>query len=410
MAPTGGPAWFDQLREAARAAQAQVPVPSAREEVWRYTPIDDLELGRYRLPEAGETMPVSTGIAALVTINLLDGRVVGIESSPADLTGLTVTTATTGAQGLSEVPVPADDDHLLRYHHGYAHDAVVLEVARGASIDGPIVLHHVATAAPHSVSLPWLSISLGEGSSCQVVEVYDGGGSDVLTLPVTEVSIAAGAHLRHVALQRTEIGTWHLARQLAQVERDGTFESFSVGLGASFDRVRTDVAVVGRGASSRLRSVYLGTEDQLHDVRTIQDHQAGHSTSDLLCKGAVADRARSVYTGTIRIRNGAIRSDAVQNNHNLVLGDGAQAESVPNLDILENDVRCAHGSTVGPVDEEQRYYLESRGIAPEVAERLLVAGFFEDVLDQLPIPAVRALVHAELAQRLATISIGGAHA
>ena len=196
---------------------------------------------------------------------------------------------------------------------------------------------------------------------------------------------------------------------MAQVERDGTFESFSVGLGASFDRVRTDVAVVGRGASSRLRSVYLGTEDQLHDVRTIQDHQAGHSTSDLLCKGAVADQARSVYTGTIRIRNGAIRSDAVQNNHNLVLGDGAQAESVPNLDILENDVRCAHGSTVGPVDEDQRYYLESRGIEPEVAERLLVAGFFEDVLDQLPIPGVRALVHAELAQRLATITIGGVH-
>jgi Fe-S cluster assembly protein SufD len=166
------------------------------------------------------------------------------------------------------------------------------------------------------------------------------------------------------------------------------------------------VAVTGRGGSSTLRNLYLGTGDQVHDVRTLQDHVADHTTSDLLCKGAVADSARSIFTGTIRIRNGAVRSDAAQTNHNLVLGEHAQADSVPNLDILENDVRCAHGSTVGPVDEDQRYYLESRGIEPAVAERLLISGFFADAVEQLPVEEVRGLVTEALVRRLATLTEG----
>ena len=131
-------------------------------------------------------------------------------------------------------------------------------------------------------------------------------------------------------------------------------------------------------------SAYLGDGTQVHDVRTLQDHAAPRTTSDLLCQGAVAGRSRSVYSGLIRVRRGAVRSDARQTNHNLVLDEGAHADSVPNLDILENDVRCSHASTVGPVDEDQRYYIESRGVAPEVAEGLIVLGFFDAIVDRGP--------------------------
>ena len=112
----------------------------------------------------------------------------------------------------------------------------------------------------------------------------------------------------------------------------------------------------------------------MHDIRTLQDHVAPRTTSELLCQGAVAGTSRSVYSGLIRVHRGAVRSDARQTNHNLVLDEGAHADSVPNLDILENDVRCSHASTVGPVDEDQRYYIESRGVAPEMAEGLIVRG------------------------------------
>ena len=135
------------------------------------------------------------------------------------------------------------------------------------------------------------------------------------------------------------------------------------------------------------------------DFRTLQDHRAPRTSSDLLFMGAVADTSHSVYSGLIRVRRGAVKSDAMQTNHNLVLDEGAHADSVPNLDIEENDVKCSHGSTVGPVDEDQRYYLESRGIEPERAEQLIVAGFFDSIADQIPLPGARELVGQALAER-----------
>ncbi len=136
------------------------------------------------------------------------------------------------------------------------------------------------------------------------------------------------------------------------------------GGGATYARLRTDAVLAGDKGSSELRAAYLGRGDEMLDFRTLQDHAAPRTRSDLLFKGAVTDRAHSVYSGLVRVRRGAVKADAMQTNHNLVLDEGAHADSVPNLDIEENDVRCSHASTVGPVDEEQRYYLESRGIPP----------------------------------------------
>ena len=163
--------------------------------------------------------------------------------------------------------------------------------------------------------------------------------------------------------------------------------------------VRTCVSTAGT-ARSEILSAYLGDGSQVHDIRTLQDHAAPRTTSELLCQGAVAGRSRSVYSGLIRVHRGAVRSDARQTNHNLVLDEGAHADSVPNLDILENDVTCSHASTVGPVDEDQRYYIESRGVVPEVAEGLIVRGFFDAIVDRGPVPEVTALLQGEVHRRL----------
>jgi Fe-S cluster assembly protein SufD len=173
-----------------------------------------------------------------------------------------------------------------------------------------------------------------------------------------------------------------------------------VGLGAAYDRIRADVAVEGRDARSEILSTYLGDGNQVHDVRTLQDHVAARTASELLCQGAVAGHSRSVYSGLIRVHRGAVRSDARQTNHNLVLDEGAHADSVPNLDILENDVVCSHASTVGPIDEDQRYYIESRGVSPEVAEGLIVRGFFDAIIDRGPVPEATPLLQREVHHRL----------
>jgi Fe-S cluster assembly protein SufD len=139
----------------------------------------------------------------------------------------------------------------------------------------------------------------------------------------------------------------------------------------------------------------------MHDIRTLQDHVAPGTTSNLLFKGAVEGLAQSVYTGLIHIGKQAAGVNAFQTNRNVKLSDGAWAHSDPNLEIENNDVRCSHASTVGPVDEEQAFYLESRGIPPTVAERLIVMGFFDEVLDRLPVPGAVRLLRDEVARKLA---------
>ncbi len=397
-----GPAWLQELRQRAATQVETLPMPSATEELWRYSPINDLDLGHFHAvvaPARGtatEALLAQLEATPACVISLIDGHVVGVDVSNLSAQ-VTVTTQVTDSTVVTPL-ASAAPSRLDALHDLYSPQPIVIDISPHANVEGPIVI--VSELVEHKgLTTPWVHVRLGVGAQAEVAELVIGGG-DTLTLSTTELTVADGAHLRHVAVQLADSSAWHLAHQLATVGRDATLESFSVGLGAAYDRVHTEVTITSPGGTSRLRSLYLGTDHQVHDVRTVQDHAAPHTNSDLLCKGAVADSSTSVFTGTIAVRNGAVRSDAVQNNHNLVLGEHASAESVPNLDIHENDVRCAHGSTVGPVDEEQRYYLESRGIAPHVAERLLVSGFFDDALDALPVESVANLVRATLKAKL----------
>ena len=176
-----------------------------------------------------------------------------------------------------------------------------------------------------------------------------------------------------------------------------------VGFGGDYTRLRTDCRLVGRGATGDLAAAYFGDGDQTLDYRTFQDHVAPDTTSNLLFKGAVSDRSRSVYTGLIRVGKDARGTNAFQTNRNLKLSEDAWAESIPNLVIENNDVHCSHASAVGPIDEEQRFYLESRGVPTVVAERLVVAGFFAEVLDQLPDSGLRSRLDGEVAAKLQAV-------
>ena len=193
------------------------------------------------------------------------------------------------------------------------------------------------------------------------------------------------ARVSYLGVNELDDAAWQIGHQQAVGDRDSTITLATVALGGHYARVRTEARVAGPGGSTRQIALYFAGGEQMHDFRTIQDHDAPHTTSDLLFKGAVQDSARSVYTGLIKIRPHARGTSAFQTNRNLTLSEGAWAESVPNLEIETNDVKCSHASTVGPIDPEQRFYLESRGIPTPVAERLVVLGFFDEVLDQLPV-------------------------
>jgi Fe-S cluster assembly protein SufD len=251
-------------------------------------------------------------------------------------------------------------------------------------------------------------VDLGTSAEAGLIELYvtppgpdrTGEAPGALVVPVTELDLADDARLDYAALQILGPGCWQVALQASRLGRDATLRSFTAGLGGRYARVRTDSDLTGPGGRTSLLAAYLGTGNQVHDFRTLQDHHAPRTESELLFKGAVADSAHSVYSGLIRMRHGARGADARQTNHNLVLSEGAHADSVPNLDILENDVRCSHASTVGPIDEDQRYYLESRGIEPEVAERLVVLGFFSDLAGRSPFAGVAGWVDEQVVTRL----------
>jgi Fe-S cluster assembly protein SufD len=296
-------------------------------------------------------------------------------------------------------------DALVRLNDAYHPDAVLLDVPDGVTVPLPFLIVHWCDQNS-SAAFPRAAIRLGANAAASVVEVYASpeGSGHFLVVPVTELAAGNGAQLSYVSLQNLNDEAWSVARVAASGAQDATLRMFTIGLGGAYDRIRADVCAAGKGAHSEILSAYLGNGTQVHDVRTLQDHAAPRTNSELLCQGAVAGTSRSVYSGLIRVHRGAVRTDARQTNHNLVLDEGAHADSVPNLDILENDVKCSHASTVGPIDEDQRYYIESRGVSPDVAEGLIVRGFFDAIIDRGPIPAVTPLlqqaVHARLDRAL----------
>ena len=279
-------------------------------------------------------------------------------------------------------------------------EPIVVRVARGATVEAPIVIAHWSDT-PNLATFPRLVVVAADDSQAEVIDYHASAeGVPMLTVPVTELSVGHAARLGYLNAQNLGLATWQVGSQVSTVESDATLTSVCAAFGGDYARLRTDCRLVGRGATGRLRAVYFGEADQMLDFRTFQDHAAPDTTSNLLFKGAVGGHSRSVYTGLIRVRKNAHGTNAFQTNRNIKLSDGAWAESVPNLEIENNDVRCSHASTVGPIDEDQRFYLESRGVPTPIAERLVVTGFFDQVLSKLSVAgaadALRTLVAGKL--------------
>jgi Fe-S cluster assembly protein SufD len=322
--------------------------------------------------------------------------------------GVGVRDASRDGEPAPKVAVEPSDDAFVDLNLAFAPQPVEVEIAAGTAVGAPIVVRH-SIEGSDLLAAPQLSVTAGRGSHAVVIEVFE-SDADVtaLSVPLTRLRVEQGAHLTYLTVQQLGQGTWQLANQISSVAQDATLVSTSAVLGGDYARLRTDCRLEGRGASGDLLSAYFGEGSQHLDFRTFQDHRAPDTTSNLLFKGAVGGRSRSVYTGLIRVRKDARGTNAFQTNRNLKLSDHAWAESVPNLEIENNDVRCSHASTVGPIDDEQRFYLESRGVPPGVAERLVVAGFFDEVLSQIPVAGLREHIRAEIGAKLDRAAAEGA--
>ena len=265
----------------------------------------------------------------------------------------------------------------------------------------PIRLLHGLDAAGR-LAAPRSVIVLGQQARATIVEEQSSAAADGLAFHLggTEVFLGEESKLVFATLQEWGGNVYHYSNQRARIERGAELQWIQTVLGGRMVKTNSYFDLAGPGASAYVHGFMFGDERQHFHLHTLQRHLADHCTSDLLIKGCLKGRARSIYQGLIQVSEGAQRTDAYQANRNLLLSDTARADSIPGLEILANDVRCTHGATIGHVDPEQMYYLMARGLPPAEAQRLIVEGFFAPVLDRIPLEPVREQLRAVIERKI----------
>ncbi|OFW71758.1 MAG: Fe-S cluster assembly protein SufD [Actinobacteria bacterium RBG_16_68_12] len=374
-----------------------LPLPTTKDEHWRFTDLAGFDPDAWAANGAAE-------IAAPPSLLELDAAGVAYVGE----SGVEIERAPGG--GRFE---PLPEDHELLYslvgwdEKFAAHNAamwkhgLLVHVPRGVVVEEPFYVR-IANGVEGG-SLFWRLLVVAEPESrFAVVEEYASSSRELTSYSnaAVEIIVRDGAKVEYVSVQNLSRGTWHFASHHARVERDAELDWVAGGFGSAKGKVRIQNDLAGPGATSRVTGAYFADGTQHLDYDTFQEHIAPHTTSDFAFKGALRDEARAVWRGMIRVEEGAQKTNAYQENRNLLLSKTAHADSIPGLEILANDVRCTHGATLGQVDREQLFYLMSRGLPHAEAERLIVRGFFQDVLDRVELEPVRDALAAALDARI----------
>ncbi|MFP4623267.1 MAG: Fe-S cluster assembly protein SufD [Gemmatimonadota bacterium] len=400
----GQPDWLRSRRQEAWEAFERLPLPTRKLEEWRYTDVAQLSLDAVRLAGPGPTGDVPAEARALLegkdaaaTVLVVGRDVVEVEVDPG--------AAGQGVVVMDLASAAAEYPELVREHLGtaVAMDQDKLAALNGAAWSAGVFVHvpaHVRLEKPIRVArwlpesgvavFPRTLIVASRHSHVSYVDEFASPDFDEPTasLGAVEVIAAEGADVQYVAMQQWGEGVRHLSIQRTLAQRDANLDTLVVNLGATVARVDLNARLEGPGARSDMLGLYFARGDQHFDHVTRQDHVSAQANSDLLYKGALYDRSKTVFRGVIRVFPGAQQTDAYQTNRNLLLSKDAETVSLPNLEIEADDVKCSHGATVGQLDEEELFYLQSRGLDQRAAERLVIFGFFGEVLDRLPLPGV----------------------
>jgi Fe-S cluster assembly protein SufD len=409
------------LRDLAFDQFCAMPVPSPETEEWRYTDLRELDLSAFahlgEEPRAASLDDVSHEIlAAAGEVGGRSGLAIQ-HNSTVVIANLDPALHREGVRFESIEDAVRDHPELIE---PYLHEAVPTVRTRFTALHGAFRTGGTFVYVPPGVRVelplqtltyvdrdglavfPHTVVVAGEGSEITYIDRYASPDlGRVLSDAVVEIYAGANARIRYVSQQEWGSGVTHLAVQRALIGRDATIRSLGVAFGASLSRAEVESVLTGDGGSSEMLGVYFAHGDQHFDHRSIQDHVGSQTSSDLLYKGALRDRSRTIYSGTVTIRAGAHKCNAYQTNRNVLLSDQAKADSIPNLEILSNDpVRCGHAASVGPVDDDTLFYIQSRGIPLEEAQRLVVLGFFQEVLDRVTIPEIRLGLERAIARRL----------
>ncbi len=417
--PGANLAWLTELRESGMNQFRRHGLPSPRLEAWKYTNLRALRSIAFRPPVAsepalalGEAPSLLPRDGAVRRLVFVEGRFSAALSRIGELPpGVSIEPLAKairrdpgGLQGyLGRIAHPVGQP-LLALNTALMEDGFVLRVGRGAVLSEPVEVVFVGgLSGEATVFHPRLLMMMEADSRAVVIEYHVGlGDGTYFTNPASEIRLAEGARLDHLKVQEEGPEAYHLATNHVWLDRQATYVSFALALGARLSRNEANVRLEGEGARCRVNGAYLMRGTQHCDNTTVIEHLKPDTSCREVFKGVLDDRARAVFQGRIIVHRGAQKTDGHQLSKTLLLSDRAEIDCKPELEIYADDVKCSHGATSGEIDQEALFYLRTRGIPEEPARSLLIQAFLGEALEEIGLPAVHEALSARVAGWLGT--------
>jgi Fe-S cluster assembly protein SufD len=394
-APGHWPEWFHHDQQASWDLFQALPQPKRNEEPWRFANLKATDLSGFSaaapVRDAADLVSRSSGLTDL-SAKLVFGNDALLHSETADLpAGVLVMPLEKAAKEYEDLfrksfmtsEVRLGSKKFAALHKARLRSGTFVHVPKGVAVRKPIEIWHWVEGESAAV-FPHTLIVLEEGASATVIDRFVSAGNDVsLAVAVNDLSLGAGSRLTYVGLQDWSDRTTAFHLNTTGVEKEGTSTALQLNLGGAYIRGESDSHLRGEGSRSVMLSINPASGEREIDQRTFQDHFAPRATSDLLYHNALADSSKTIFAGLIKVEEAAHETDAYQKVRNLMLSDEAEANSMPGLEILADNVRCTHGATSGELNEDELFYMMARGIPPKQAAQLIVRGFFGTVLERL---------------------------
>jgi Fe-S cluster assembly protein SufD len=394
--------WLELVRGSAMDRFEQLGFPSVRDEEWKYTNLATLakesfepvtsadqtgDVSRFAYPEASG--------AHLVVVNGFLNEELSVTTGLGDVVATDLFRAVDDARYNKIIRkylarnAGYHNNGLTALNTAFIQSGVFVYVPKNVKLEKPLQITFIGGTA-NSAAFPRVLVIAEENSSATLIENFVAGSEDrYFTNAIAEIVLRDGAHLEHYRLQRESKKAFHVSTTSAELGRASRYDTTSINLGAQLSRHDISVVMDHEGAETWVDGLYMVDSDQHTDTHSVIDHKQPHCNSHQLYKGILDGNARAVFNGKIFVREGAQKTDAMQTNKNLLLSDKARVDTKPQLEIYADDVKCAHGAAVGQIDPEELFYLETRGIGPELSRSLLTYGFAEEVIAKIKLESIR---------------------
>jgi Fe-S cluster assembly protein SufD len=409
--------WLELVRSSAIDRFEQLGFPSVKDEEWKYTNLASLAKESF-VPAINSTETAIADVSGFAFPETADAHLVVVNGFLREDLSRKAGLESVVAIDLFSAAADARYNKIVRkylarnagYHNNgltalntaFLQSGVFLLIPKNVKLERPVQITFVADS-PDSASFPRVLVVAEENSSATLIESFVSTGEErYFTNATVEVVLKEGAQLHHYRLQRESLNSFHIATTSVELGRASRYDTTAINLGAELSRHDISVVMDHEGAETSVDGLYLVGANQHTDTHSVIDHKQPHCTSHQLYKGILDGNARAVFNGKVFVREGAQKTDAMQTNKNLLLSDKARVDTKPQLEIYADDVKCAHGAAVGQIDTDELFYLETRGINPDLGRNLLTYGFAEEVIGRIEIESIRRQLDETVLRQLHT--------